>query len=171
MPEVIKTTLTTEEKGELLPLKKDRLNSAGKYVKYIDEKGRIAKYGALFEVKLRVETVQGCAGNLIHLIYEVYQWDSEEETYLPVTQFQPWLMMTGHVLLMSANEAEINEKTFAHLHFMKSPGQRELIFDYFDRKKLSGKTVKAWLQFKVDEKVQKVPFTFDYTSSYRATCD
>lgn len=82
----------------------------------------------------------------------------------PVQEFQDWLEMGGHAVIVGADGKMLRDRVFYHLHAFKPmahPGK--FIFPYHDHfKGMPHGTYKIWGQFKHEDRVLTIPFAFDY---------
>lgn len=83
-------------------------------------------------------------------------------SYQPVSDLQPWLGMAGHAMAISYQGDSVGAKTFRHMHAMKMPNKPGILNFILDEMHggITQGNYKLWLQFKHNERVFTVPFTF-----------
>jgi len=129
------------------------------------------KFGDLYRTSLHVSQVAGCGGNMIQLHFSLSIWNQENATYETVRNLQNWLGMQGHAIFIEANERISTQALqFVHLHGMQHGDNSAVMFSHFDRKIMSGKNYRAWLQVKHDNNILTFPFTFHYMANYQTIC-
>ena len=97
-----------------------------------------------------------------YFLVEIF--DDESQKFFPVEDFDPWLEMGGHAILISKDDKPLNEKVFRHLHaFIPSADQGKFSFPYDHHlPPLNNGTYKIWGQFKHQGEVMTADFIFNY---------
>lgn len=132
-----------------------------------------------YKMKFSHRQLSGCSGNIVYFEIEVFKHDGYE--YVELLDFQPWLSEAAHSVWLSENYmASMNDNMpFAHMHspfILEDDGSRERVidhilrFNFHDQKQMKPGLQKIWIQFKNDDKIMKVPFTFNYKPNLVTGC-
>lgn len=148
-----------------IPLVEDEVNDDQSITKYFS-KDDIADY---YQATMRHEKTKGCGGSLVE--FGLVLKKKTENGYEEIQTIEPWLGVGGHSVVVSKNFMKGPMGTFSmamgHMH---SPGidlegnplTSDFMFSLFDNGKLLPGLHRIWIQVKDQDKVLKLPFTFDY---------
>jgi hypothetical protein len=155
-----RTILVPPDQNQLIPDLKLGQKMATRYLNQFGEPGR---EGDEFKVTLEMELFPWCDFYLPKFYFTLYRL-SEEGDYNAIEDFQDWLGMGGHAVLISAFGDTLKDKVFYHLHaFQPIATAGEFTFPYHDHEKaLPEGTYKIWGQFKTRDQILTVPFVFEY---------
>lgn len=144
----------------------DRITRPGeKLVKYLTADGNAGAHGAKYKATFDFEQYQWCSWYLPKFYVLLEVWDEDSKDYKAPQDLQKWLNMGGHSVLVSRDES-LENRSFYHLHALlpvTTPG--EFVFPYHDHKKgMNNGNYRIFMQFKHNDKVQKLYFDFEYTN-------
>lgn len=131
--------------------------------KYFNEKGEPAQEGARYKVLFSYQLFDFCSYYLPKFYFEFYKLD-DHDVYKRAEDFNRWLGMGGHSVLIDADERALEDKSFNHLHaFLPLSTAGEFVFPYHNHEEpLRSGIYKIWGQFKDGDVVLTTPFTFRY---------
>ena len=131
---------------------------------YFDADAKKSTEGALYKVTFSYEQFDFCSMWLPKFYFEWFQKDSNG-LYKRATNFERWLEMGAHSILIDNDHQNLSNKIFYHLHaFLPISTDGEFVFPYHDHKReLADGRYKIWGQFKRDGKVFTVPVPFTYS--------
>jgi hypothetical protein len=140
------------------PLKIDPVSSDGFIYKNFND----------YQVKLKVNTYPHCGNFAALLEMELKHLDPLSQTYLDVTDLQPWLSSFGHTIMLSEQGTIAKEKKFIHLHAVwplvddpeteRGPYLRVASDSHAP---MTEGIFKIWVQFKHHDQVQTIPFVVE----------
>lgn len=115
------------------------------------------------QLQLQYDEIVGCGGNLVRFEFKVHRKD-EHGQYVSDSKFQPWMMMGAHAIL-ARDSGQMTRADYHHLHGqMPDEGLPAIMsLSVFNRGRMTESDYRMWIQFKSDDKVHSVPFTFHYT--------
>jgi len=131
---------------------------------------RVVYFGKNFRGRLLHDATPGCQSQFNRFEFSLDQWDEIKGGYLPVTNFESWLMMPGHMILISEAGQTADTKKFIHLHAEPDPLHSYLTFYGFDGGEWPVGLMKLWVQVKVMDEVLTAPFTIDYRPDLTGGC-
>jgi hypothetical protein len=131
---------------------------------YFDEEGNKSIAGSLYKVTFSYEQFDFCSMWLPKFYFEWFQKDSSG-VYKRAKNFERWLEMGAHSILIDNDHQALSDKIFYHLHaFLPISTDGEFVFPYHDHKReLPEGRYKIWGQFKREGKVFTVPVPFTYS--------
>tara|TARA_R110002072_G_scaffold534_6_gene4045 strand:- start:220708 stop:221631 length:924 start_codon:yes stop_codon:yes gene_type:complete len=131
---------------------------------YFDQGANQSQSGAKYKVIFSYEQFDFCDKWLPKFYFEWFE-KNEEGTYSRAENFEKWLEMGGHSILIDTEQTILSEKIFYHLHaFLPMSTMGEFVFPYHDHKReLPAGNYKIFGQFKRENKVFTVPVPFKYT--------
>lgn len=142
----------------------DLPEGAERAVKYFTAASEPGEYGDAYEVTLEMELFQWCSWWLPKWYLTVRHWTGDG--YEAPENFERWLSMGGHAILVSETGESLAEKVFYHLHAflpMSEPGR--FTFPYHDHDQpLPDGTYRIWGQFVHQGTILTFPFHFDYVN-------
>lgn len=131
---------------------------------YFNSNGEKSSEGAMYKVTFTYEQFDFCSMWLPKFYFE---WFKKERngTYMRADNFERWLEMGAHSILIDNDHQNLADKIFYHLHaFLPMSTKGEFVFPYHDHKReLPEGRYKIWGQFKREGKVFTVPVSFSYT--------
>ena len=149
----------------LTPMKPLRDQEVPAGVKYFNENGAEGQIGDLYQVDFSYVNQEYCGRWLPKFFFKV-SIKSVSGTYVPVNDFEKWLNMGGHSIMISSKGSELPEKKFYHLHAflpMAEPGRFTFPYDHH-LPPLEEGVYKIWGQFKRSSQVFTFPFLFRYVT-------
>lgn len=132
-------------------------------VRYFKENGSDGREGDFYQVIFSYINQEYCGRWLPKFFFKV-SVRSASGAYDPVEDFEKWLNMGGHSLMISQKGNTLSEKKFFHLHAflpMAEPGKFTFPYDHH-RPPLEEGVYKIWGQFKRSSQVFTFPFVFHY---------
>lgn len=131
---------------------------------YFDSNGNKSTEGATYKVTFSYEQFDFCSMWLPKFYFEWFKKDSNG-IYKRAKDFERWLDMGAHSILIDNDHQNLTDKIFYHLHaFLPISTDGEFVFPYHDHKReLPEGRFKIWGQFKREGKVFTVPVSFSYT--------
>ncbi len=110
-----RAVLTASGTAPNAPVTPDPAGTDGRVVKYFRADGTPGTFGDEYQVTLTDSQPSGMI-NLDFHITEKMAMGGGEPMYMPVTDLQPWLGMTGHAILISAAGDTADQKVFRPIH-------------------------------------------------------
>ncbi|MCO4793225.1 MAG: hypothetical protein KC493_05925 [Bacteriovoracaceae bacterium] len=131
---------------------------------FFDENGQRGASGDQFKVTFSYEQFDFCDRWLPKFYFEWFERNVDGD-YIRAKNFERWLDMGGHSILLDTDKSILKEKLFYHLHaFLPMSTDGEFVFPYHDHKNaLPEGNYKIWGQFKHHGKIFTVPVPFKYT--------
>ncbi len=168
------SSLSVKAKGEdvvVHPLEVDMITQDGEFVKYLNWDGSAGSFGDPLQIRLKIESRQGCNGNIIKFSFRPFVWNGSSETYLPAAGIEKWLTMAGHLFFISEKGEFAEDKNMGHLHSAEDPTTSSLVFYQFDRNEMLDGKYKMWLEFKLGARLVTAPMVIQYSMPARTSSD
>jgi len=167
-PEIMMThSFDVESEGESqvkVPLVPELTRGDVDFVKYYNEDGSTGQVGSQFEVTIKMELMKWCNWYIPRFQYQLRVWDPDHFVYRDAENFQPWLAMGGHIVMVSEAGQTAAEKKFYHLHsFMPISRAGHFKFPFSDHKNpLPNGNYKIWAQFRYENKILTLPLVISF---------
>ena len=129
-------------------------------VRYFKQDGTVGQEGDLYRVEISYENFLFCRIYMPKFYLDIQVVDDAGE-YHHVEDWQKWLGMGGHAVLISHFGEELSDKEFQHLHaFMPTAADRRFVLPYHNhRRQMPKGDYRVWGQFRRHDRVYT--FTFD----------
>lgn len=147
--------------GQSQDLVLDPIDADMSITKYFRRANRGTEEKPFYMARLSNTVTQGCMANLNEVFLEVHALD-EQNNYVPVTDFTPWLGQGGHAIWLGEKPMQEMKMSMAHMHSEMPVDDHILRFSYFDKSTLSPGKQKIWIQFRHKDEVLTFPFVFEY---------
>jgi hypothetical protein len=148
-----------EGQAEIKSMEKDIADGNGTYLKYFAKNQQQGKYGDKYRVKVTPEKITGDNGTLFRLRLQLAAWNEARSNYEMVKDFDQWLEMDGHAVVIVPSHDEHTHAMWNHLHTRKVPGAETLNFNFYTKTPEKFEQMRIWFQVKPKgEEVLTFPF-------------
>lgn len=129
-------------------------------VRYFELNGDLSIEGAPIRVEFSYEALDFCDSVHPKFYFTVSEFDGTN--YIPATDFDKWLEMGGHAVLLSASNVDLKDRRFHHLHaFLPIATPGEFTFPYDSHlPQLHDGDYKVWAQFLYKGEILTINFPF-----------
>lgn len=163
--------ISVKASGESSPKVADTIyaDASTPLIRYFELNGDLSQFGAPIKVEFSYEALDFCHSVHPKFYFTVSEFDGND--YGPAVDFNKWLEMGGHAVLLSAGNVDLDKRRFHHLHaFLPIATPGEFTFPYDSHlPQLNDGDYKIWAQFLYKDQILTInfPFSLRLTSSMK----